>query len=224
MAMLDEAVTRYALRHTTALEPGLASVAMATERDTPYPQMVGGVTEVRLLQMLVAATDARRVLEIGTFTGLTALALAAVLPADGRVITIESNGDTAAMARANIDPSPDAAKIQSLIGDAREIVPTLDGPFDVVWIDAWKPDYRHYYEAVVPKLAPRGVVVADNVLLGGAVATEGDGGDPASEQLAAIRAFNDHVSADPRTVNALLTVADGLMVAWRAPDFASPSG
>jgi caffeoyl-CoA O-methyltransferase len=216
MVMLDDAVDRYALDHTTALDPALAAVATATQRDMPNPGMMGGLAEIRLLQMLVAATDARRVLEIGTFTGLAALALAAALPADGRVITVERNPELAAIARENIQRSPDAPKIELMIGDAREIVATLDGPFDVVWIDAWKPDYPQYYDAIVPKLAPRGVVVADNVLRGGAVATgERDGADQA-DQLSAIRAFNDHVTADPRTTNVLLTVADGLMVAWRA--------
>jgi caffeoyl-CoA O-methyltransferase len=181
--------------------------------------MMGGIPEVRLLQMLVAATDARRVLELGTFTGFTALALAAVLPPDGRVITIEASDELVAMARANIDRSPDAAKIELIVGDAREIVSTLDGPFDVVWIDAWKPDYRHYYDTVVPKLAPRGVVVADNVLRGGTVAADGGDGSDAG-QIASQRAFNDYVNADPRTVNVLLTVGDGLLVAWRAPESA----
>ena len=217
MAYIDDAVDRYALDHTTALDPALAEVAAATRRDTPSPGMMGGIPEVRLLQMLVAATDARRVLELGTFTGFTALALAAVLPPDGRVITIEASDELVATARANIDRSPDAAKIELIVGDAREIVSTLDGPFDVVWIDAWKPDYRHYYDAVVPKLAPRGVVVADNVLRGGTVAADGGDGSDAGP-VASQRAFNDYVNADPRTVNVLLTVGDGLLVAWRAPD------
>jgi caffeoyl-CoA O-methyltransferase len=216
MAMLEDAVERYALDHTTALHPALASVAQATRRDMPYPGMMGGLAEIRLLQMLVAATDARRVLEIGTFTGLTALALAAALPPDGRVITVERDPQLATIARENIQRSRDAPKIELMIGDAREIVPTLDGPFDVVWIDAWKPDYPFYYDAIVPKLAPRGVAVADNVLRGGTVATEEPDGADQADSRSAIRAFNDHVTADPRTVNVLLTVADGLMVAWRA--------
>lgn len=217
MAMLDDAVDRYALDHTTALDPALGAVAAATTRDMPYPGMMGGLVEVRLLQMLAAATDARRVLEIGTFTGFTALALAAVLPRDGRVITIERDPELAAIARDNIARSRDAPKIELMIGDAREIIPSLDGPFDVVWIDAWKPDYPRYYDAVVPKLAPRGVAVADNVLRGGTVATGAPDGEDQADRLTDIRAFNDHVNADPRTVNALLTVADGLMVIWRAP-------
>ncbi len=211
MSFVDETVERYADAHTSPLDPALAAVADATRRDTPSPGMMGGLAEVRLLQMLVAASGARLVLEIGTFTGFTALALAAVLPADGRLITIEHDEERAAMARANIAGSPGAGRIELLVGDAREIVPTLDGPFDVVWIDAWKPDYRHYYDTVVPMLAPRGVIVADNVLWGGAVALDGDSGG----NVASMQAFNDHVTADPRTANTLLTIGDGLMVAWR---------
>src|SRR5262249_19037752 len=151
-------------------EPGLSAIASAVQRDMPAPGLMGGAAEVRLLQMLVAAADARLVLEIGTFVGFPAVAVAAALPSDGRVITVEANEEFATMARSNIEASPDAAKIELIVGDAREIVPTLEGPFDVVWIDAWKPDYPYYYDAVIPKLTPRGVVVADNVLWGGSVA------------------------------------------------------
>ena len=123
----------------------------------------------------------------------------------------ELKAKLAAMSRRHIESSPEAARIELITGDAREIVPRLDGPFDLVFIDAWKADYRQYYEAVVPKLAERGLIVCDNVLWGGGVA------DPenADENTTAMRAFNDHVQEDPRVTNALLTVGDGLMLIWR---------
>jgi caffeoyl-CoA O-methyltransferase len=152
------------------------------------------------------------VLEVGTFTGYGALAIAARLPADGRVTTIESDEEYAALAREHFAASPHADRIDLRVGDAREIVPALDGPFDLVFIDAWKPDYAHYYEAVLPKLADRGLIVCDNVLWSGSVLDEDDD----SENTRALRAFNDHVQADVGVHNALLTVGDGLMVIWRA--------
>jgi caffeoyl-CoA O-methyltransferase len=139
--------------------------------------------------------------------------MAARLPADGRITTIEADENVATMAAAHIAASPDAAKVEQIVGDARAIVQELDGPFDLVFIDAWKPDYAHYYEHVLPKLSEHGIIVADNVLWKGRVAGLGE----EDEQTRSLRAFNDHVQADPRVHNALLTVGDGLLVIWRAP-------
>jgi caffeoyl-CoA O-methyltransferase len=212
MDMIDPAIERYAAEHTTPPPPHLAGVAAVTRERTQTPQMRSGLVEARLLEGLVVATGATRVLEIGTFTGYGALAIAARLPADGRVITIESDEEYAALARDHIAASPDAAKVDLRVGDARELVPALDGPLDLVFVDAWKPDYAHYYEAVLPKLADRGLIVCDNVLWSGAVLDEDDD----SENTRALRAFNDQVQADARVSNALLTVGDGLLLIWHA--------
>jgi caffeoyl-CoA O-methyltransferase len=212
MDMIDPAIERYAAEHTTPPPPHLAGVAEVTHEKTASPQMRSGLVEARLLEALVVAAGATNVLEVGTFTGYGALAIAARLPADGRVTTIESDEEYAALAREHFAASPHADRIDLRVGDAREIVPALDGPFDLVFIDAWKPDYAHYYEAVLPKLADRGLIVCDNVLWSGAVLDEDDD----SENTRALRAFNDHVQADVGVHNALLTVGDGLMVIWRA--------
>ena len=212
MDMIDPQVERYAAEHTSAPGPHLAGVAAATREQTQTPGMMSGVVVARLLEALVVATRARRVLEIGTFTGYGALSIAARLPAGGTVITLEADAGRADLARRHFEPSPDAAKIELVRGDAREIVPTLDGPFDLVFIDAWKGDYPHYYEAVLPKLADHGLIVCDNVLWGGDVV------DPApdDDNGRALAAFNDAVQRDDRVENALLTVGDGLMVIWHA--------
>ena len=212
MDIVDPALERYAAEHTTPPPPHLADVAAVTRERTQTPQMRSGLVEARLLEALVVAAGATRVLEIGTFTGYGALAIAARLPADGRVITIESDEKYAALARDHIRASPDAAKVDLRVGDARELVPALDGPFDLVFVDAWKPDYPHYYETVLPKLADRGLIVCDNVLWSGAVLDEDDD----SENTRALRAFNDQVQADARVSNALLTVGDGLLLIWHA--------
>jgi caffeoyl-CoA O-methyltransferase len=212
MDMIDPQVERYAAAHTSAPAAHLAGVAAATREQTRTPGMMSGVVVARLLEAFVVATRARRVLEIGTFTGYGALSIAARLPADGTVITLEADAGRADMARRHVAASPDAAKVELLEGDARQIVPTLDGPFELVFIDAWKSDYPHYYEAVLPKLADHGLIVCDNVLWGGDVV------DPApdDDNGRALAAFNDAVQRDDRVENALLTVGDGLMVIWRA--------
>jgi caffeoyl-CoA O-methyltransferase len=212
MEIVDDAVERYAADHTTPPPPALAALAQATRERMASPQMMSGLVLTRLLEGLVVAAGATRVLEVGTFTGYGALTIAAALPAGGRVTTVEADPERAEMARAHIDAAEDADRIELIVGDAREIVPELPGPFDLVFIDAWKSDYVHYYEAVVPKLSERGLIVADNVLWSGQVA------DPAldDDNTRALRAFNDHVHADPRTHNALLTVGDGLLLVWLA--------
>jgi caffeoyl-CoA O-methyltransferase len=128
------------------------------------------------------------------------------------VITIELNEDTAAIARDHIASSEHGGKIELIVGDAREELARLEGPFDLVFIDAWKRDYVHYYEAALARLAPRGIIVADNVLWGGTVADESTG----EGEARGVRAFNEHVHADERVRNVLLTVGDGLMLVWRA--------
>ena len=209
--MIRPEIEEYAIAHTTGPSPAVARLRVETETTMSVPQMAGGRVETLLLEALVTATRATRVLEIGTFTGVTALSIAERLPAGGVVITLEVDERHAAIARRHFDASPVRDRIQLVVGNALETLETLDGPFDVVFIDAWKSDYLAYYEAVVPKLADHGVIVADNVLRGGTV-LDPAGGDEGAKALAA---FADHVQADDRVDNALLTVADGLLLIWK---------
>jgi caffeoyl-CoA O-methyltransferase len=212
MDMIDPRIAAYAAEHTTPPPEHLAEVAAETRSRTPVPQMRSGLVEARLLEALVVAAGATRVLEIGTFTAYGTLSVAAGLPPGGTVTTIEYDDELAAIARRHIEESPDAARVELIQGDAREVLDTLDGPFDLVFIDAWKGDYAHYYEAILPKLADRGLIVCDNVLWQGQVLAP----DTDDEDTRALRAFNDLVQRDDRVHNALLTVGDGLMVIWRA--------
>jgi caffeoyl-CoA O-methyltransferase len=208
--LVDPAAERYAVDHTSPPSPLVATLRAETEASMERPQMAGGRVEAKLLEALVVATRARRVLEIGTFTGVSALSMASRLPEGGRVVTLEADPDAAAIARRHIAASPWADRIELVFGDALEAVQRLEGPFDVVFLDAWKPDYPAYYEAVLPKLAPHGVLVADNVLRHGSVL------DPAADDVAAsLRAFAERVRADERVECALLTVGDGLLLVWR---------
>lgn len=218
--VLGEAAA-YAEAHTTPPVDQLREVAEWTQSHTRSPGMMSGVPEARLLQALIVVGGARTVLEIGTFTGFGALAMAAALPADGRVTTLEVDQETAAIARGHIEGSPHAERIELIVGDARETLQRLEGPFDLVYIDAWKPDYPAYLAAVVPKLAERGVIVADNLLRRGDV-LDGDTEDPG---VLGLREFAQRVQDDDRLDNVLLTVGDGLMLAWRRPGSASlPAG
>ena len=136
--------------------------------------------------------------------------MAAALPSGGRIVTCEIDERNAEFARRHFDSSPLGERIELRFGPAMDTISALEGPFDVVFIDADKTGYRDYYEAVLPKLASHGVIVVDNTLWGGRVL------DPAedSESTVALREFNDHVLADERTECVLLPVGDGMTVIW----------
>ncbi len=210
--LIASAAQDYVDAHTTPPAGELAAVAAWTQSSTSAPQMMSGVPEARLLEALIVASGATRVLEIGTFTGFGALAMAAAVPPGGRVITLEVDPETADQARRHIDSSPVGDRIDLYVGDALQTLATIDGPFDLVYIDAWKSDYPAYYDLVVPKLADRGVIVADNLFRGG------DALDPdtSDEGTLGIREFAARVHADERMHNVLLSVGDGLLLAWRA--------
>jgi caffeoyl-CoA O-methyltransferase len=209
--IVEPEIEVYAIAHTSAPDAAIAALRAETEASTPSPLMAGGPVEARLLEALVVATRATRVLEIGTFTGVSALSMASRLPPGGQLVTLGANEETAAIAQRHFDESPWGDRIELHLGNALELVHEVEGPFDLVWVDAWKRDYAVYYEAVLPKLADHGVIVADNVLRSGSVV------DPETddEDTLALRAFADLVQADERVDNALLTVGDGLLVIWK---------
>jgi caffeoyl-CoA O-methyltransferase len=211
--LVTPAAAQYAEEHTTAPGGSLAAVSSWTQTNTSAPQMMSGVPEARLIEALIVASGAREVLEVGTFTGFGALTMAAALPPDGRVTTIEVDEDTATAARRHIESSPHADRVQLIVGDALTTIASLEGPFDLVYIDAWKSDYPAYYDAVLPKLAERGVIIADNLFRGGLAL------DPAVDDASTtgIRQFARRVQDDDRVHNVLLTVGDGLMLVWHAP-------
>jgi caffeoyl-CoA O-methyltransferase len=205
------AAARYADANTSAFSGPLEAAAAWTRANASSPNMMSGLAEARLLEVLIVASGARSVLEIGTFTGVGTLAMAAAVPEGGRVTTLELDPDNAAVARRHIDASPYAHRVELIVGDALESLAALPGPFDIVFVDAWNSDYPAYYDAILPKLAERGVIVADNLFRGGATL------DPAADDEATtgIREFASRVQRDTRVRNVLLTVGDGVMLAWR---------
>jgi caffeoyl-CoA O-methyltransferase len=211
--VVDPDVEAYAVAHTTPPPPHLLAVADAThDLQGPYAGMMVGALEGRFLEFLVFATRAGQVLEIGTFTGYSALSMAAALPPGGHIVTCEFDPDRAVLAQRHFDAHPDGKRIELRVGAALDTIAALPGPFDLVFIDADKTNYLNYFEAVLPKLADDGLIAADNTLWSRQV-LDGDGGgagnDPSADTVA-LRAFNDAVVADDRVVCVQLTVRDGV--------------
>jgi predicted O-methyltransferase YrrM len=204
--LVDPRIEDYAERFTTPHDPLLAELSAASDAALGQHSMLTGPVAGRLLELLVWFGQPKRALEIGTFSGHSALAIAAALPADGHLDACELRPERAEFAQSWFDRSPHGSKITLHAGPALETLATLDGEFDFVFIDADKPGYVDYYEAVLPRLSPHGIIAADNALEGGEVL---DG-------TAAITAFNEHVAADPRSVQVLLTVRDGITLIRRA--------
>jgi len=204
--LANEQLEAYIEAHTTPPEPHLAALAQETRATLNAPQMLTGTVEGRFLEALVWAAQPQLVLELGTYSGYSALAMAAALPPGGRIVTCELSEEHAEFAQRHIDASPHADRIELRRGPALDTVAALDGPYDLVFIDADKQNYVNYYEAVVPKLAERGLIAADNTLWSGNVAEDEDESDAA----VALRAFNDRVRDDDRVVCVMLSVRDGI--------------
>jgi caffeoyl-CoA O-methyltransferase len=204
--IVSEEIDRYTEEHSTPPTELLAALAEETRASLRSPQMLTGTVEGRLLEMLVWVSAARRVLELGTYSGYSSLSMASALPEGGRIDTCEISEEHAAVARRYIAESPYADRITVHVGPALETIERLDGKFDFVFIDADKENYVNYYEAVLPRLAERGLIAADNTLWSGRVLDESDD----SEGTRAIKAFNEHVRNDPRVISVLLSVRDGV--------------
>jgi caffeoyl-CoA O-methyltransferase len=211
--LVPEDVERYVDAHTTAESEHLAAVAATTRERLSSPQMLSGHVEGRLLETLVFTSGARRVLEFGTYSGYSALSMAAALPPDGRLVTLELDPERAQIARRHFGESPHGDKIELRLGPALESLRELgDERFDLVFIDADKGGYPDYYEAALERLSDRGLIVVDNTLWSGRVVPERDSQDPdePGETTLAMRRFNEMVANDERVVCVILTVRDGV--------------
>jgi caffeoyl-CoA O-methyltransferase len=205
--IIDQAVS-YSDVFTTPADPLLQLILDETRATHPKAHMLSGEVQGQFLSMLSCLKKPMRILEIGTFTGYSALCLAKGLDVNGKLYTIENRRDDAHTAERYFKQSKYAHQIELLIGDAKEIIPTLPYAFDLVFIDADKTGYIDYYEMIVPMLAKGGVIIADNVLFHGEVLAETISG----KNAIAIHAFNEHVNNDPRTTQVLLTVRDGMLL------------
>lgn len=198
----------YAEAHSAGESELCRSLREETYASMELPQMVVGPLEAAFLKVMAQVVGARHILEIGMFTGYSALSMAEVLPDDGRILTCEIDEKTAALARKYFTRSPHGRKIEVRMGPALETLAGLQGPFDLVFIDADKVNYVNYYRRALELLAPQGVVLIDNVLWNGDVVVQ----PPPDESTAAIQALNDLVASDPRVSAVLLTIRDGVLL------------
>lgn len=205
MDMVAREAEKYAAAHTSPMSALLEEIEHFTLTATPYPSMLTGRVEGRLLQLIAQLAGARHIVDIGTFTGYSALAMAAALPPGGRLLTIDHDPEHAELARGFFDRSPERDKIDLRLGDALAILRTLpDEQTDLVFIDADKRDYSAYYEESLRILRNGGLILADNALWYGRVF------NPQDDESRAMAAFNERVNSDERAETLFLTIRDGI--------------
>jgi caffeoyl-CoA O-methyltransferase len=211
--IVEPRVEQYAEEHTSQDGELFDRLAAETREVSEIPQMMVGRLEGQFLAFLVRSTRASRVLELGTFTGYSSISMARALPDGGTIVSCDVNEKTTAIARRYAEEAGVADRIDYRLGPAIETLAELEGPFDLVFIDADKAGYVDYYEAVLPKLADDGLILADNTLASGRVVEEDDD----SRMTATIRRFNEHVREDERVESVLLTIRDGITMIRRRP-------
>lgn len=208
MEFLPENIQAYAERHTDPEPPILAQLNRETNLKVLYPRMLSGHLQGRFLAMMAKVIQPKRILEIGSYTGYSALCMAEGLVPDGTITTIEIDPELEDMIRDYFARAGQTHRLDLHIGNAVEIIPTLEGTFDLVFIDADKQNYTTYFELILPKLRTGGVIFADNVLWSGQVT------DPnvQDKETQGLRDFANFVSSDPRVERILLPIRDGIMM------------
>lgn len=208
--LLPPALEQYVAEHTTAESPWLARLNRNTYVKAMMPQMLSGHVQGRVLSMLSHMLKPKHILEIGTFTGYSALCMAEGLQEGGKLTTIDINEELTPMVREAIQEAQMQDRIQLMTGNALDIIPTLHGPFDMVFIDADKQNYARYFDLVIEKVPIGGHILADNVLWSGRVTDA-----QKDKDTLAIDAFNKKVAADPRVEQVILSVRDGITLMRR---------
>lgn len=204
---METPLNRYLREHSSTASEALDWIERQTNIHTNYPHMLSGSVQGEFLKMMVEVSGARRVLEIGAFTGYSTCCLAAGLPEDGHVDTLEVNDELEDLMRAGWDRAGVASRINLYLGDALKTLTRLSGPYDLVFIDANKREYSEYYEAVLPLVRPGGLVIADDVLWDGKVF---DGSNSCDSQTRGLEKFNNFVVSDPRVEVVMLPLRNGI--------------
>jgi caffeoyl-CoA O-methyltransferase len=208
MEFLDPKLEKYVCDHTEAESTVLSALNRKTHLKVLQPRMLSGHFQGRVLSMLMHMIQPERILEIGTYTGYSALCMAEGLKENGLVITIEANEELESIIKESIESAGMQKKIKSIIGDATIEISKIDEVFDVVFIDADKKNYINYYNLVFPKVKTGGYIIADNVLWSGKVIEE-----KSDKETEIIKAYNDLIHSDQRVSEVLLPIRDGLMIA-----------
>ncbi len=210
MEFLDPKLDAYAGDHTTPESALLAKINRETHLEVLQPRMLSGHIQGRFLSLISKLNKPKTILEIGTYTGYSALCLAEGLQNDGKIITIDINEELAPKIQGYFDESPWGEQILLKIGDATNIIPDLDEKFDLVFIDADKENYCAYFDLVIDKMNPGGLIMADNVLWSGKVIEEVKPNDTSTKALIA---YNKKIHSDTRVENILVPIRDGIMMA-----------
>lgn len=203
----DRELEEYSEAHTTPESELLHELDRQTNIQILMPRMLSGHLQGSFLSMIVKMTKPKHIVELGTFTGYATLAMAEAMPEDCEITSIEKHPENAALAEDFFEKSLFTNKINLLVGDAKELIDTIDKPIDLAFIDADKRNNLTYYNALFPKVKPGGFILIDNVLWDGKVLKEN-----ADKDTEAIMAFNDFVQGDDRVENLLLPLRDGIMM------------
>lgn len=207
MNFLPEAIEKYVAEHTASEAALLQRLNRETHAKVLMPRMLSGHVQGRVLSMLSHMIKPSRILEIGTYTGYSAICMAEGLADDGKLITIDINEELEDMVRAYIEEAKLSQQIDYRIGNALDLIPKIDDKLDLVFIDADKINYSNYYDLCIDKVRKGGFIIADNVLWSGKVV-----GDKIDKDTQALLDFNDKIHEDDRVENVLFPIRDGLMV------------
>lgn len=207
MDILNEDLLHYSEQHTTPESSLLKKINRDTYAKVMMPRMLSGHLQGRVLSMISKMVRPRTILEIGTYTGYSAICLAEGLRADGLLITIDLNEELEGRVRQYFDEAGISSKVKYIVGDAATVIPSLEGPFDLVFIDADKENYSRYYDLVIDKVPAGGIILADNVLWSGKVLQAKQDKD-----TRAIVEFNKKIHQDERVENVLLPIRDGILM------------
>lgn len=210
MEFIDEALLHYAEQHSEAEPPVLAKLNRETHLKVMQPRMLSGHLQGRILSMFSKLLHPKNIVEIGTYTGYSALCLAEGLQADGILHTIDNNDERIPLLKRYFAEAGEQERIKIHTGNALDILPGIEGPFDLVFIDADKHNYLNYYKMVLDRVRKGGLIIADNVLWSGKILHEPKAGDADTKALIE---YNKYVAADPKVEVVLLPVRDGLSVA-----------
>ena len=211
MILVDESLAAYIEAHTTAETAILQKLNRHTHAHVLKPRMLSGHLQGRLLSMYSHMIRPKFILEIGTYTGYSAICLAEGLQDGGKLYTIDVNEELENMVRSFFAAAGIENKVEYIIGNALEVIPKLNATFDIVFIDADKINYSKYYDLVFDKVQPGGYIIADNVLWSGKVVEQSNKKTDVDTQ--AILDYNDKIQQDSRVENILLPIRDGLLIA-----------
>jgi predicted O-methyltransferase YrrM len=211
MEFIDPALLAYCENHTTVEDDLLVRITRETRAKVLMPRMISGHLQGKMLEIFTKMQNPKTILEIGTYTGYSGICMARGLSKNGKLITLDINDELEMMVRGFFEASGLADQIDYRLGNALELIPELDGPFDMVFIDADKSNYHRYFDLVIDKVSTGGIILADNVLWSGKILVEE--GQKIDKDTQAILDFNAKIAADPRVENVLLPIRDGVMMA-----------